>query len=62
MKLYKKTLIESIMSDEAKVETVMNVAAGIIMRIDENDTKQILLIQRAPDDHWPHHWEFPRGK
>jgi len=62
MKLYKKVLIESIMSDESNVEVVMNVAAGVVMKIDEDNRKYILLIQRAADDHWPHHWEFPRGK
>lgn len=62
MKLYKQVLVESLIGDEDKVETVMNVAAGIIMKIDEDGRKQILLIQRAADDHWPNHWEFPRGK
>ena len=62
MKLYKKVLIESLIGDEDKVEYVMNVAAGIVMKIDEDNRKQILLIQRAADDHWPNHWEFPRGK
>ena len=62
MKLYKQVLIESLIGDEDEVEYVMNVAAGIIMKIDEDNRKQILLIQRASDDHWPLHWEFPRGK
>lgn len=48
--------------DEDKVKEVVNVAAGIIMKIDENQTKSILLIQRSKEDHWPLHFEFPRGK
>jgi len=56
-----KTQLESIMSDEANVETVMNVAAGVIVKF-EQDRPYVLLIQRAADDHWPLHWEFPRGK
>lgn len=48
--------------DEDKVETIVKVAAGIIMKEDENGTKMVLLIQRAADDHWPLHFEFPRGK
>ncbi len=62
MKLYKKVLIESLIGDEDNVEVVMNVAAGVIMKISEDDRKQVLMIQRAVDDHWPNHWEFPRGK
>jgi len=62
MKLYKQALIESLIGDKDKVEYVMNVAAGIVMKIDEDNRKQILLIQRSSDDHWPNHWEFPRGK
>jgi 8-oxo-dGTP pyrophosphatase MutT (NUDIX family) len=58
---YKNLLKESIADDE-KVKRRVNAAAGVIMRIDENGRKQILLIQRSPEDHWPHHWEFPRGK
>jgi len=62
MKTYKQILSESIMSDESNVKVKMNAAAGVIVRLSEDGTKQVLLIQRAPDDHWPHHWEFPRGK
>lgn len=62
MKLYKKVLIESLIGDEDKVEVVMNVAAGVVMKINEDGRKQILMIQRAENDHWPNHWEFPRGK
>jgi len=49
-------------SDEKKIKTYVNVAGGVIMRNGENDEQQILLIRRAPDDHWPLHYEFPRGK
>jgi len=62
MKLYKKILVESIIGSEDKIENVVNVSAGIVMKIDEDGRKQILLIQRSSDDHWPLHWEFPRGK
>lgn len=53
---------ESIMSDEANIKIRMNAAAGVIVREDEHGVKQVLLIQRATNDHWPNHWEFPRGK
>jgi 8-oxo-dGTP diphosphatase len=42
-------------------ETVMNVAASVIVK-EMNGEKYILLIQRASEDHWPNFWEFPRGK
>jgi mutator protein MutT len=58
---YKNILVESI-ADLQNVKIKMNAAAAVIMRYDENENKQILLIQRASDDHWPNHWEFPRGK
>ncbi|MHA1873476.1 MAG: NUDIX hydrolase [Candidatus Heimdallarchaeaceae archaeon] len=54
--------LESIMSDEVKVKKTMNAAAGVIIRIGDNNRRNVLLIQRAADDHWPLHWEFPRGK
>ena len=57
-----KLHLELMISDEDKVEEVVNVAAGIIVKEDDIGTKTVLLIQRAADDHWPLHFEFPRGK
>ena len=57
-----KDLDESLIGDEDKVEYSLDVAAGIIYKIDENNRVQVLLIQRAKKDHWPNVWEFPRGK
>jgi len=48
--------------DEDKVKETVNVAAGLIMKEDENGERKVLLIQRAVEDHWPLHFEFPRGK
>ncbi|MGD2072539.1 MAG: NUDIX domain-containing protein, partial [Candidatus Thorarchaeota archaeon] len=62
MKLYKKYLQEALMGDEKKVRRVLDVAAGVIVKKGENDEDLLLLIQRASNDHWPLHWEFPRGK
>ena len=50
------------MLDTSKVKTKMNVAAGVIVKEGENGEQLLLLIQRASDDHWPLHFEFPRGK
>lgn len=58
-----KNYLETItISDEDKIKTHMNVAAGVIVKKGENDEDLVLLIQRDSDDHWPLHWEFPRGK
>jgi 8-oxo-dGTP pyrophosphatase MutT (NUDIX family) len=61
----KKTMhkqLESIMADEKNVKTIMHAAAGIVARVGDNDRMNVLIIQRSADDHWPLHWEFPRGK
>jgi mutator protein MutT len=38
------------------------VAGAIIFKNLDSTKGQLLLIQRAKDDHYPNHWEFPRGK
>jgi len=48
-------------SDDQNVKTFVNVASAVIMK-NENGTNSVLLIMRAKDDHWPNHWELPRGK
>ena len=45
-----------------KIIKKMNVAAGIIVKKDWDDTKRVLLIRRSPTDHWKLHYEVPRGK
>jgi 8-oxo-dGTP pyrophosphatase MutT (NUDIX family) len=42
-------------------EYTMNVAAAIIVR-ERDNVKEVLLIKRSKDDHWPLFWEYPRGK
>jgi 8-oxo-dGTP pyrophosphatase MutT (NUDIX family) len=54
--------IEMTLGDKDKVETTMIAAAGVIYKYGDNGEMMVLLIQRAADDHWPLHWEFPRGK
>jgi len=55
-------ILESIMNDETNIKVHMKAAAGVICKEGENGELMVLLIQRAADDHWPLHWEFPRGK
>ena len=50
------------MSDEQKVKSIMIVAGGVICKKGKNGETMVLLIQRSRNDHWPLHWEFPRGK
>ena len=53
---------EAYIGADTKVEYHMKVGAGVVFRVDGDGRKQILLIQRSKDDHWPLYWEFPRGK
>lgn len=48
--------------DEDRIKVYMNAAAGVVVKNGENDEKLLLLIRRSPTDHFPRHWEFPRGK
>jgi len=54
--------LESMFNDESKIKKYVNVAGAIIIKEGENGEKLLLLIRRSPDDHWPLHWEIPRGK
>lgn len=38
-----------------------NVAGAVIIKMGDEDKPKVLLIQRSSDDHWPLHWEIPRG-
>lgn len=53
---------EITIADEKNIEVEMVAAAGVIVKRGENNETMVLLIQRAADDHWPLHFEFPRGK
>ena len=55
-------LNELTMDEKSKIEIKINAACGIITKLDENGNNQVLLIQRAKDDHYPLMWELPRGK
>ena len=52
----------STMNDEKNIKTHMNVAGGVIIKEGKSGERLLLLIRRAADDHWPLHYEFPRGK
>lgn len=54
--------IKKLVNDKIKKRVRMNAAAGLIVKEGNSGEKLLLLIQRAAKDHWPHHWEFPRGK
>lgn len=47
---------------EINIKETMQVAGGVIMREHLDGRQEVLIIKRAPTDHWPNHWEFPRGK
>jgi len=62
MNILDKYIKELTISDEAKIKKRINVACGLIVKQGENGEILLLLIQRAADDHWPLHFECPRGK
>jgi len=39
----------------------VKVSCGVIIRVEDGEG-QVLLLRRAPDDHWPLHYDLPRGK
>lgn len=46
---------------QSKIEEYRTVGAAIVMKEDEDGVKKVLLIQRSSDDHFPLHWDIPRG-
>jgi len=58
MKLYQEFLI----GQDSEVVKEINVTGAVIIRIGEDEQKEVLLIQRDSNDHFPLHWETPRGK
>lgn len=54
--------LEFLYGEENDVKIDMKVAGAVIMKKGDNGEKLILLIQRAKDDHFPNHYETPRGK
>ena len=57
----KSKLLEQIYNTD-KVTKKVNVSGGIIFKEQPGEKPAILLIQRAKEDHFPNHFEFPRGK
>lgn len=57
-----KLFQEFLIGQEDKIEKEVNVAGAVILKMNDEGTKSILLIRRSPSDHYPNHWEFPRGK
>jgi len=47
--------------DDDKIKKTKKVGCAVIVKEGENGEKLVLLIRRAPDDHWPLHYDMPRG-
>lgn len=54
--------LETIFSDKQYIKNKVNVAGAVITKLGDKGEKLVLLIQRSVKDHWPLHWEIPRGK
>jgi len=57
-----KSVMNTIFTDRKKFVKKVNVAGAVIAKLGEKGETLILLIRRSPTDHWPLHFEFPRGK
>ena len=44
------------------IKTVAVAGAVILKKNKDLNVWEVLLIRRTPQDRWPLHWEFPRGK
>src|SRR4030042_6070638 len=58
-----KNKLEFLIGQDVDVIKTIPVAGAVILRKNkELNVWEILLIRRTPQDRWPLHWEFPRGK
>ena len=58
-----RKFLEALIGYDEDVEVEIDVAGGVIYRINkEQDVPEILMIRRSSQDNWPNAWEFPRGK
>lgn len=60
MKMYEELLKENFTKPK-KITKTRIVGCGVIGRVIKNNVVQVLLVQRASDDHYPNFWELPRG-
>jgi len=58
MKLFQEFLV----GQEDTVKKEVNVSGAVIIKTNDEGRDSVLLIQRSSDDHFPLHWETPRGK
>jgi mutator protein MutT len=54
--------LESLIGYDKDVIKEVNVSGAVILRTNDEGTNSVLLIKRSEDDHFPNHWEFPRGR
>jgi len=55
--------LEFLIGQDVDVIKNIPVAGAVILRKNKDlNVWEILLIRRTPQDRWPLHWEFPRGK
>lgn len=55
-------ILENILKDTDQNIVERSSSAGAIILKEKDGRPFVLLIKRAKEDHWSHHWEFPRGK
>ncbi len=55
-------ILESILRDDSSYGRERSNSAGAIIIKEKDGRPFVLLIKRSRKDHWPLHWEYPRGK
>jgi len=54
--------LESLLNNDVEPKIKMNVTGAVIVRKNEEDMEEVLLIRRSEKDKWKLIWEYPRGK
>ena len=61
MSRLEKYLDKLTVSDEDKIEKRTRCGCALVIKEGENGENLLLILRRSPSDHWPLHYDLPRG-